>query len=194
MKKTIATLAFLLAGCISAANAQVISNFDSLGGDNYSGDWIAATSISGGVATIGAPALADGFLAFADIQAGTISLSQPLLLSYVARVDAGNLSNSFSVSFADTNGDYTNTSVIVTTGWIVGEFISGTVAIMPTGNGSPSDVAFFTLSGDNTSNAFRMSFDSLTLSAIPEPATYAALAGAVGLGLAMVRRRKVRSV
>jgi hypothetical protein len=176
-----------------AAIGQTLSTFDSLGGGNYGGSWVTpinAISLTSGVATIGSPALADGNFEFADISAGTISLDTSLVLNYTARVDVGNLSNSFLVRIADTSGDYSLQALIVTTSWVSAQFVTGSAVLTSSGTGDASQSAYFTLSGDGSTNAFRMSFDSLSVSAIPEPSSYTTLFGVTALGACLLRRRR----
>lgn len=179
----------MIAGSL-ASHAQVISNFDSLGGVNYGGVWVPNVTFNAGIASVGSPSLADGNFEFADISAGVISINTGLVLNYTARVDANNLSNSFLVRFADSEGNYSVEAIILTNSWTVGQFVTGTAALVSAGPGNLSDTAFFTITGDGASTAFRMSFDSLSISAVPEPSTYAAIAGVAALGFCAVRRRR----
>ncbi len=55
--------------------------------------------------------------------------------------------------------------------------------------GNVANIKYFGIAGSGTGAAFRISFDSITLAAIPEPSAYAAMAGALALGLAVWRRR-----
>lgn len=167
------------------ASAQTISDFNSLGGDNYTNNWGAALTFNGGIATVGTGATADSSFDFADIADGQLTFSNGLGLQYTARVDAGNASNSFKIRFASPGGDYVYDAEVITTGWTVGQFVTGTVEVV----GLPSSpVSFFTVAGDGTANAFRMSFDKLSV--VPEPSTYAAIAGFVVLASVASRRRR----
>lgn len=175
----------------TALSGQIISSFNSLAGENYGGVWVEAEAISigSGVATIGSPALGDGNFEYADIDGGALSISPDLALQYTARVNSGNLSNSFTVRLSDSEGTYVYNAVIVTTSWMADQWVTGSVVLTSSGSRDANDISFFTITGDNSSNAFRMSFDAI--SAIPEPSSYAALAGGMMLGLTLIRRRRL---
>jgi hypothetical protein len=183
MKKIL--LSILLASPI-AMSAQVISNFDTLGGGNY-GTTLANLSFSEGIATIGSPSTADQSFDFADIEAGTLALTSGLSLEYIASSNTGNASASFKIRFADNGGNYLYDAEVITSSWVANQFVTGTFTI-PDNFGTAS---YFTIAGDGTANPFRMSFDSLKVaSAVPEPSSFAALAGFAVLGLAASRRRR----
>jgi len=173
-------------------SAQTVSTFDALGGDNYGGSWVTSGAITfnSSVATVGSPALADGNFEFANIAAGTISANTSLVLNYTARIDSGNLSNSFLVRFADSTGTYAIEGLVTTTTWIAGQWNTGNATLSLAGGGNTSDLTYFTVTGDGTANAVRMSFDSFSISAVPEPATYAALFGILSLGFSVWRKRR----
>jgi hypothetical protein len=172
------------------ASAQLVSDFTTVGGTNFTNEFGSSLSFNSGIATIGSGATADLALSFADIQSGPQVFTDGLSLTYIARIDAGNASNSFKIRFANDGGDYVYDAEVITTGWVVGQLTTGTVVI--DGLLASSPVSFFTIAGDGTSSAFRMSFDNLevTSSVIPEPSSYAALAGLAALGLVASRRRR----
>lgn len=183
MKKLNLLVFFLLSAIIG--RSQTISDFSTLGGEQYGGAWVNPVnfiSFNAGVATVGASALADGNFEYADISAGTISLNTSLVLNFTARVNEGNQSNSFLVRFADVeNGDYAIQAVVVTTTWVTNEWVSGTATLTTSGAGNANNLAYFTVTGDGSADAFRMSFDNFSISAIPEPAAWAGVLGHWGL-------------
>jgi hypothetical protein len=193
MKRLLVCTLFVGASAATTSFGQLISSFDSLGGPNFGGSWVSdnALSFNAGVLSIGSPALGNGNFEFADIAAGTISLTESSDISFRARVDSGNLANSFIVRFADADGNYALEAVVVTTSWIAGAWNEGILNLDAVGGGNSANLAYFTVSGDSNANAFRMSFDSLGGAApIPEPSTAVALLGAVSLGFAALRRRR----
>ena len=100
-------------------------------------------------------------------------------------------SNNYDVIFYFTNTDYEAMSL--SSGQTV--TISGTAAV--TGQGTTafitptgSDYSSFLASGHDGSRLSDVGTETLTSEAVPEPSTYAALAGLGALALAFLRRRK----
>jgi hypothetical protein len=184
MKKIL--LSVLLAAAPIGMSAQVISDFNVLSGDNYSTS-LATLTFNAGTATIGSPSTADQSLDFANIEAGTLALTSGLTLEYIASSNTGNASASFKIRFADDQGTYIYDAEVITSSWVANQFVTGTFTV-PDNFGTAS---YFTIAGDGTANPFRMSFDTLRVAAaVPEPSSFAALAGFAVLGLAASRRRR----
>ena len=198
--KTLWVLPFILFGVsLNAGTLPIISNFNGstladLGGfPSLNGSWSNSgeMTLSSGILTIGsASATGEGNLTFAAITSSPYAWTAGNQLSYTASVNAGNASTSFTVALLDAVGISVLTATINTSGWVAGTPVSSTALFTPTGlGGSTSTLTYFNLSGDSSANAFRMSFDQFSITAIPEPSTYVALFGAATLGLAAWRKR-----
>jgi hypothetical protein len=201
MKKLLAlTVAALSA--ISASAQILISDFSSLGGAEFSEGLISWSSggvnqfaISDGILTIapvgsGNPD-AMGYFAYADLAAGTAPMFDATDLTYLsvlARADAGNQAAGYVVSLFDDVGNaaLSGTFSLAAIGWNT----ATTTLIAHSEGGDITRISYFGISGIGTADAFRASFDSITLaSAIPEPSTYAAIFGGLALGFVAYRRR-----
>ncbi len=123
----------------------------------------------------------------------TIDATGMNFIAVTASVDALNSAPSFVVEFQDANissiftiptTSFTNmlsTVYIPITSWTVGF--------------TPNAIEAWTIGGGTVGvNAFRMTFDNLALSAtgapVPEPSTYAMIAGVLVLGVVAWRRRE----
>lgn len=195
---------FLLAvlSVATSAFAQItISTFSALpGGANFTtgGSWSSPDqlTVSSGVLTVGVVGAGNptdsGYLGFADLAVtAPIAGSQLLSLTVTARIDAGNASPGFSVNLFDDQGLGALTATFATSSFVSGSFtsVTATLSAHPE-NGTLSTISSFGIAGSGTSSAFRMSFDSVVANVIPEPSTYAAIIGALALGLAAYRRRQ----
>lgn len=144
-----------------------------------------------------------GYFAFADLQGGgsinavALNLTQ---LIVTARIDVGNVATGgVSVIFYDGDGSGTEAlyGTFANDGVSIGSFTSGgfttqtiTLIAHPAG-GNAANIRYFGISGAGPTANFRMSFDSIVVSAVPEPSTYAMIAGVLALGFVAWRRRSV---
>lgn len=123
----------------------------------------------------------------------SLDLTGGTSLSLAAQLAAGNTATSLYVSLLD-SGMNTATAVFDLTGYSTSSFITATSALSST-SFSFADVIGFRITGSDASGASLVSvtLDQLTVgaSAVPEPSTYALVAGATMLGLAAWRRRRV---
>jgi hypothetical protein len=119
-------------------------------------------------------------------------------LRVTARTETGNLATNFIVTLYSNSTsvvtDFASASFTVSS--FTGSFTSVTSSAWAiTGTFNPANVVRFGISGGTPFGAdrFAMSFDTLTATSaapIPEPSTYASLAGVAVLGFVAYRRRK----
>lgn len=196
--KTKAGLLFLLCAALLPAQTIVISSFDSpLSGASVNGSWsspVAQLSFSGGVMTIGPVGGGNpddsGSFAFEPL-AASLDGTGWTSVSVSARIDSGNVSPGFTINFYDGSGNG-----VYTTSFSAGSFSSGgftAVMAAPSFYPSPGDAAdiqYYGIGGSGLTGAFRFSFDQVSVSAVPEPSTYAAIIGALALVTAAWRQRR----
>lgn len=192
---------FILAFALTSIGvAQVtIDDFSTLTvGSNEAGSWTGATSVSAGVFTVGAGADNSGTFLFVPpiatvpINATALNFTQ---VSVTARIDGGNLAPGFLVILFDGNGNGALFGTFSAATYSAG-FTTQTVTLAPHANGGlASDIQYYGIAGTGTTDAFRMSFDAVTISAaaVPEPSTYAMIAGVLAFGFVAWRRRSVSS-
>jgi len=145
----------------------------------------ANTTITGGLLTIGGSATDDG--AFFDWNPLTESWGNYSAVQITARRDAGNVAANFYL-YAEIDGMSTPYALPISTSLFGTTLSTVTVDLLPTI--SPTDVISIwgiTTTASGT-DAFRMTFDSIALTSIPEPSTYAAIFGALTLGGVCYRR------
>lgn len=190
-------VALLALGASVALPAQVIVLDNFSGGGNtgvISGTtWANPGNVvfNGTTVTVGNTALNDNGWGTAST---TLDASGMTFITIVAQLDAGNASPFFVIGFEDGGPDAAVFSV-PTYSFTTGAMTTVQIPITSWGNVNPAAITGWTIGGGTGGVvAFRMTLDHLSLgtSAIPEPATYAALAGACALALAMWRRRTVR--
>lgn len=214
MKKILALGLFITALTFPVSAQVTISDFSSgPGGVNFTGglgSWTNGTdqfTTSGGILTVGPVSGGNpdnsGYFSYADV-AGSVTINATALnltqLSVTARLDSGNLAPGVLVIFYDSGGAGALFGTLVADGVSPNSFTSAgfttqTVTLSAhANNGVVSDITSFGISGSGTGAAFRMSFDTITLSsAVPEPSTYAIFAGVFALGFVAWRRRVIRN-
>jgi len=112
-------------------------------------------------------------------------------ITIVAQRDSGNASQFFVIAFEDGGSDAAIFS-IPTSSFTTGAMTTVEIPILSWGNVNPAAITGWTIGGGTGGVVpFRMTLDDLSMSssAIPEPATYAALGGVLVLGFAVWRRR-----
>lgn len=156
------------------------------GGGFVAGSWTGAVVQNSGFISIVSPADDTGYIYLDVVGARPKDLTGYTQISLTARIDPGNVSGAFTVVLWDTNGDDAAQATFFASEFS-GTFSMVTKALTIIDPIRYQDVGGFIISGNGTFDAFRVSFDSL--SAIPEPSTYALL----GLGLAgLVVGRRLR--
>jgi hypothetical protein len=183
--------AVLLFGLKASAATSLLSDFNSISGASITGSWVGQTSLSSGVFTVGGAAKDEiGFTFNSSINATSYGY-----LEIIAKVDSGNASN-FSIRFEDSNlneyvvtllaSSFTSslTTIYVPLNWTAANSANGF---------DSSSITAWGFGGNGVGTvAFAYSVDQLALStsAVPEPATYAAIFGLAALGFGAVRRRR----
>ncbi|MDP1579301.1 MAG: PEP-CTERM sorting domain-containing protein [Candidatus Didemnitutus sp.] len=196
--RTLVVAFALLASVSLSAQSFLISNFTALpSGGNFttSGSWatpVNQLSLSSGIMSItaiggGSPDDSGNF-GFADLISTFNATTAFDTIVAVARVDSGNSSNGFIVNLFDSQGTGALTATFAASSFNSATFVAvpSNITVHPE-NGNRADIAFFGIAGVGTTAAFRFSFDSLT--AVPEPSTYAAIFGVLALGFVAYRRR-----
>ncbi len=194
--RLLAVLGSLAATLVASAQTLVLDTFGSSGsaGAVASGSsWSGQTTQSATTLTVGGTATdVNGW------QATDLSLNAGAMksLALTARRDAGNAASAVFLQFEDVQ---LRTYVVAldSSRFALGTFTTVAVPLPRwTVDFGPNQIVSWSLGGGGVgSTAFRLTFDHLELSAsaIPEPATYAALLGACAvLGACAHRRRRRR--
>jgi hypothetical protein len=192
----------LLATALSA-QAVVISDFSAApAGDQFSGglgSWtngVDQFTTAAGILTVGPVSGGNpdnsGYFSYADLNGSVVFDATGMTqLTVVARLDSGNAAQGFIINLYDSGGNGALTATFGTTNYTLGSFGSWTETLIAhTEAGDISDIQYFGIAGSGTGAVFRISFDNISLAAIPEPSTYAAIAGALALGFVALRRRR----
>lgn len=184
MKKNLFLSSLFLSVHLSFGNV-VISNFgteieNDLIGDNWPNGYLSATSVLNSNVGIG-----DGISDFTNPFVGDLTGLTDLQL--IANVNAIPSTDGFTINLYDAEGDTASASF----NW--SSFISGPQTVLATltysNDFDPADTALgWDLTPTGIGGSVDVQFTSLT--AVPEPSTYAALTGLLALGYVMVRRRR----
>lgn len=203
MKKLLLLTSILFGsiGYAGSASQVTLHDFDSAPTGDYFGTWVGATSTSGGIFTVGSPADNAGSLQYQPlgmtIDTAAMNFTQ---ITVTARIDAGNdINGELRVVLVDGDGIDAVLASFASSLFNTDSFTSQTIALTPyVSSGTPgnaSNIQYFNLIGNGTTGAFRMSIDSVVLSAavVPEPATYVMFFGLGALVFVAVRRRLTRA-
>lgn len=203
--RSLVTLAGLFATL--SGSAQVLNTFDAFESPNttFVGSWAAnGDTTSGDTAPIATFSQDVGSYVFDgglnDDTSGVyyffdtaMDVSGSSLLSISAQLLGGNTAATFQVTLFDNTGG-SATAVFSTSDFVGSTFVTGTATLTTTTAFNATDVGSFVITGAtlNGVDTLSLKIDELTASAsaIPEPSTYAALAGVGALGLAAWRRRR----
>lgn len=191
-------VAFALITSVSlCAQSFLVSNFDTAPSGPFvttNGSW--ATPVDQFITNAGILSIAPvsggnpddgGSFTFAQLgQVYNATLVTDMLVA--GRVDAGNASLGFSVILLDTQGVPALFAQFAAATFNNATFtaVPSSVQVHPS-NGNISMIEYWGIAGAGSAAAFRFSFDNI--SAIPEPATYAAIFGLLALGFVAYRRR-----
>jgi len=186
-------IAFALLASVAGAQIIVLDDFNSgtvSGQTKVSTSWVGQVTQNSTTITIGGSAQNDNGWEDTGL---SLNLSAMNFIYITGQLDSGhNSATNFVVEFIDSSLAAQQFQVS-TNSFLVGSMTMVEIAI-----GSwmidPTQITDWTIGGGTTPTlAFRMTLDDLKVSAsaIPEPSTYAAMAGALALGLAVWRRRSV---
>jgi hypothetical protein len=124
--------------------------------------------------------------------ASPLSIGSNTFLSVTAQALTGNVATSFTVFLVDTSG-FTAYAAFGAFDFVTGSYTTLTGSLTFQSGFHPSSVDSMIISGNQPGGTapFNVSFDNVAaVSAIPEPATSAALAGIFTLGFVFWRRRR----
>lgn len=186
---TVASYAQTILINFTAANPNTAVAYFSANGTN----WGAANySYSGGVMTIGGTADVTGSISggLSYLASGTSfnATALPLVTASFERNNSGAAGN-FVLTLLDSLGT-TAATAIFSTG-LTGSWVTQSVAYTASGGGNLADITYWTIGASGApGTSVNMSFtNNITMAAVPEPATYAAILGVLALGLVAYRRR-----
>ncbi len=195
MKLKLAIVALAAALNVNAATV-LVSDFGTGFAPGF-GDWFDGNAFTssgvGGTTSFTAPATDGGsFIEFTTIP----DLTGFTTVAVTARVDAGNASN-FTVLFYSAPTEFA--SADFTAAEFTGSFTTVTKTLSFTAGYDPVNLIGYGINGGTPSGTsfFRYTFDSISTSTpvvVPEPSTYASLAGVVVLGFVAYRRRRISKV
>lgn len=205
------TILLLLAATLmlSSARAQVVlQDFSAVVGPNtfFHGTWEASGDTGGstspaasfvqgaGVYDITGTAPTNGSTSKIEFFAGAtpFNIGTHTLLSISAQALAGNVATSFAVTLVDTTGK-TAFATFTTAGFLTGSYSTVTGQLTFGSGFNVASIDSMIISGGQPggTDRFNVSFNNIAaVTAVPEPATGAALAGAGALGFALWRRRR----
>jgi hypothetical protein len=199
MKKLILLLSFSLALLASRAGAQIVLDDFTTGtqpGEGAAlgtGSWVGQVTQNATTITVGGTAHDDNGWGVFNLPAFDASALHSIVIT--AQLDAGNAAPSFNVQFFDDvfGGQAFSIS---TSAFVTGVMTTVTIPLGPWVSADPTQLSAWTIGGGNsaTNGPFlHMTFDQLALtpSAVPEPATSAALAGVLVLGITLWHRRRL---
>jgi hypothetical protein len=192
MKKLAALLALLTAFACQGFSQVVLDDFNTgtatgaiVGGTS----WVAQVTQNATSITIGGTAKDDNGWGTTSVNINGSSFSYLLV---TGQVDVGNTgSNSFVIQFEDSA---LNTNIFsVPTSAFTSTMTTVPIAISWTGGFDATQITGWNIGGGSTGTfAWRMTLDNMVLTtAVPEPSTYAMLAGVLALGFVAWRRRSV---
>ncbi len=180
-----------LLGSVAAASAQVTLNDFSGANPTLLGDWTGQQGT--GVYTFTGSTDDTMGAEFA----GTWNLTGYDTLALAAQIDAGgNDAASFAITLLNDNGE-SATSTFLVSSFSAANLTTVQSSLTASGGFNFAQVTSWRLSGGEFLGAATLSLsaDQLTaVSAVPEPATYAALAGLVMFGVVAWRRRTTATV
>ncbi|WP_438480137.1 PEP-CTERM sorting domain-containing protein [Oleiharenicola lentus] len=200
MKKTAFTLLFLGVAASAFAQTLLIDDFNvsvtsGEGTVNASSSW--AGQVTQGATTIVIGGTAKDDNGFEYFPASFLNLSAFNQITVVGQRDVGNVATSFALSFDSFDGENFTTQVVsvAMSAFNIGSLTTVNIPVAWTIDAT--NIAYVSFGGGSIgSAAFRMTLDNLaattSVSAIPEPSTYAAIFGAMALGLVAYRRRQAR--
>jgi hypothetical protein len=200
MKKYIALSVILLASKLSAATVLVSdfgTDFSPVSGDWGSQFTQSGSNAAGAASFVSLVSPSNNSGDFLQLLPGPIDVTGTTQISLSLQLLAG---NSASAANAVTVALYSSPTDTATATFTLNSFNATgftTVTQLYTINGSfdPASVIGFGVSGGDPSGALavRVSFDSISASSpvvVPEPSTYASLAGVAVLGFVAYRRRR----
>ncbi len=175
----------------TAFGATLLSDFNN--GDltgTFSNTWSGSLVQNGTFASIGSPAT--DFGDYRSLTFSAIDISGLSTVSITARLDSGNTATGFTVNLISGSGSAFASAYFDASLFNTGSFVTVTTAWVDGGSFNPASLRAWQITGGSPSSTtnFRMSFDSLSVSAVPEPATYAGFFGLAALGFCVLRRRR----
>ena len=197
-------LLFLLTTLCTQAQVT-LQNFSNVIGSNtfFTGSWEVAGSSTGsaspnsqfsqgsGVYNItGSTSTNSADSSIVFFNSPSLAIGTNTQLSVTAQVLSGNTAGSFTIFLANANGRSASVS-FSTSLFNGGGYATATLSLVPTSGFDPNAIETLTITGNQIggTDSFRISFDNISATSVPEPATYAAILGAATLGLAYLRRR-----
>jgi hypothetical protein len=194
MKKLILAALLSLASVASAQTTITLTSFDNPADFTPQLTWDGNVTVANSILAVtggDATGTVYGDISSLNITSGAAFLS----LTVTASVDTGNAATSFTVNLFDNqlNG-------VLSASFNTNVFSSGfttatsTLALYQGAVTAAVPIAYMQIAGNGTTAAFRMSFNEVVANAIPEPSTYAAIAGALMLGYVAYRRRQAAAL